>query len=530
MVPPSSDEPHGKSDAHGGSSSSNESSFLSSSVLTSNATRDRRNDDECGSCVRLLEAVLSNPHSKPAMLLQSMATTTTSRISPFQRKTTSLLPEQQQQQQQPALFQSTFNGVRVQIPVDPNTTTTTTTEAGLPPSPPTTTNNNRNTSLLRRWTQRSYWADDVKNSTSGSSSNKSELSAPLASLTTRTPTPALPLRSLDGGPLLATSATTTTAVVPPTTTTAAAAAATEWMSLVCRQCRDTGPEANARAFVMGPTPLSIVVCHNRLLLLHNNTNQDDVDSQQQQSSSSSAAPKAKLANTVDIGNSANTANSQSRRRHQIQEMDEILTHELMHIYDVRQLRLNLQSCQELAYSEVRAAREAECSSSSSSSAQQPPHHPSTATTNKMPNLFPSFSLRSNSSKEDPHKECVRTTAVTATRNLFGQHRANRCVQQVLDQAYNDHRPFRDNENVVAIRQDSHGPMATTAATTTATNNYTTPTATAADAHCGSSTDSSSSSTANNNNNKTLSHRRTTTILVPVTAIDSNRATMPVSER
>ena len=84
------------------------------------------------------------------------------------------------------------------------------------------------------------------------------------------------------------------------------------IELHCRKCASKGPEAGARAFLMGPEPLSIVLCHNRI--------NSDVD-----------------------------------------EIEEILTHELIHLYDVQTLQLDLTDCETVAYSEVRAAREAECS-------------------------------------------------------------------------------------------------------------------------------------------------------------------------
>eukprot|EP00547_Thalassionema_nitzschioides_P010021 CAMPEP_0194224290 /NCGR_PEP_ID=MMETSP0156-20130528/37082_1 /TAXON_ID=33649 /ORGANISM="Thalassionema nitzschioides, Strain L26-B" /LENGTH=173 /DNA_ID=CAMNT_0038955763 /DNA_START=203 /DNA_END=721 /DNA_ORIENTATION=- len=89
----------------------------------------------------------------------------------------------------------------------------------------------------------------------------------------------------------------------------------EPLKIECRPCADTGPERGARAFVMGPTPLSIVLCSNRLSL-------DSKD-----------------------------------------EMEQVLVHELMHVYDVRVNKLDLRTCENLAYSEVRAAREAECQKS-----------------------------------------------------------------------------------------------------------------------------------------------------------------------
>ena len=83
------------------------------------------------------------------------------------------------------------------------------------------------------------------------------------------------------------------------------------IELYCRKCSQKGPEAGARAFLMGPEPLSIVLCHNRI--------QSDRD-----------------------------------------EIEEILTHELIHLYDVQTLQLDLTDCETVAYSEIRAAREAEC--------------------------------------------------------------------------------------------------------------------------------------------------------------------------
>lgn len=134
------------------------------------------------------------------------------------------------------------------------------------------------------------------------------------------------------------------------------------MQLSCKPCANVGPEGGARAFVMGPTPLSIVVCSNRL-----------------QRTNSRAA--------------------------QIAEMQEILTHELVHVYDVRELQLDLRDCENLAYSEVRAAREAECASA----------------------WYPY------------QRTCVRSKALTATNNLFAS--ADACLRKVFDAAMNDTRPF-----------------------------------------------------------------------------------------
>lgn len=132
------------------------------------------------------------------------------------------------------------------------------------------------------------------------------------------------------------------------------------VELKCRKCASTGPEAGARAFLMGPQPLSVVVCHNR------------VQSEQA-------------------------------------EIEEILTHELVHLYDVQTLRLDLQDCENLAYSEVRAAKAAECKDS-----------------------------------WHPHLQsyCVKQKAICATNNLFPIE-GRKCIQKVFDRAFGDNRPFPD---------------------------------------------------------------------------------------
>lgn len=133
-----------------------------------------------------------------------------------------------------------------------------------------------------------------------------------------------------------------------------------WLQIRCKHCSQKGPEGGARAFVMGPTPLSVVICQNRL---YANTPQGLVD-----------------------------------------EMQEILTHELMHVYDVQQLRLDLRDCESLAYSEIRAARHAECY------------------------------------KSNNHSVCTQQKALTATLNLFPKQ-ARDCVKKVFEQAFADTRPF-----------------------------------------------------------------------------------------
>ena len=134
------------------------------------------------------------------------------------------------------------------------------------------------------------------------------------------------------------------------------------IELKCRKCASTGPEAGARAFLMGPQPLSVVVCHNRV---------------------------------------------HSERA----EVEEILTHELVHLYDVQTLQLDLQQCENLAYSEVRAAKAAECRDS---------WHPHLQT------------------------YCVRQKAICATNNLFPVE-GRSCIQRVFEHAFADDRPFRKED-------------------------------------------------------------------------------------
>jgi hypothetical protein len=130
------------------------------------------------------------------------------------------------------------------------------------------------------------------------------------------------------------------------------------LKIECRPCSNVGPESGARAFVMGPTPLSIVLCSNRLAL----------DS--------------------------------------TEEMEQVLVHELLHVYDVRVNRLDLRDCENLAYSEVRAAREAECANAWLAG-----------------------------------RYCVPQRAYRAVSNLFPPHQAKACLANVFDQAMKDTAPL-----------------------------------------------------------------------------------------
>jgi len=148
------------------------------------------------------------------------------------------------------------------------------------------------------------------------------------------------------------------------------------MEIQCSWCGDEGPEGSARAFVKGPDPMSITLCANRLQSL--------------------------------------------------EEVEEVLVHELIHVYDVRVRKgsdaLDLRQCDQLAYSEVRAAREAECFNSS-----------------RFTKAY-----------------CVRDRAAVATSNMFpkdGRH----CVAQVYEEAMKDLSPFNNSDRDVGKKTSIHYP-------------------------------------------------------------------------
>jgi hypothetical protein len=99
-------------------------------------------------------------------------------------------------------------------------------------------------------------------------------------------------------------------------------------------------------------------------------------------------------------------------------MEQVLLHELMHVYDVKKLNLDLRDCVNLAYSEIRAAREAEC----------------------------------HDSWMQPY--CVKQKALQATSNLFPQQ-AGSCISQAYQKAINDLRPFQEKESNGAGSSNCH---------------------------------------------------------------------------
>ncbi|TFJ79970.1 hypothetical protein NSK_008528 [Nannochloropsis salina CCMP1776] len=126
------------------------------------------------------------------------------------------------------------------------------------------------------------------------------------------------------------------------------------LNIKCINCAEEGLAMKARAYMEAP-PMSVVLCANRL---------------------------------------------QDRR-----EMEEALVHELVHVYDHALVQMDLTTCKDLAYSEVRAAREAEC------------HY--------TPQLCSWFK-----------KQCVQSTATRSTATIFPTEGAA-CVAAVFEKAYRD---------------------------------------------------------------------------------------------
>lgn len=125
----------------------------------------------------------------------------------------------------------------------------------------------------------------------------------------------------------------------------------------CRPCSQNGIEGGARAVLIDSTPLHIVLCTNRL---------------------------------------------------RSDEISEALIHESVHAYDHALKRYDFSTCEGLACTEVRAAREAECN-----------------------RFFPIDWLK---------QQCVRYHAVRSTRNLF-PNEALKCVDKVQSEAMKDLTPF-----------------------------------------------------------------------------------------
>jgi len=141
----------------------------------------------------------------------------------------------------------------------------------------------------------------------------------------------------------------------------------EMLSALCRECSTSGIEAGARAFLENPPP-TIVLCANRL--------------------------------------------------RDAKDLESALIHELIHAYDFCVKGKNLYECKQLAYSEVRAAREAECFQEKKKSAP----------------------LGTSWFMEAMHSGCIERNAVDATKSIYPEQ-AEKCVAEVFLEAVKDLEPF-----------------------------------------------------------------------------------------
>ncbi|KAL3777196.1 hypothetical protein ACHAWO_013077 [Cyclotella atomus] len=145
------------------------------------------------------------------------------------------------------------------------------------------------------------------------------------------------------------------------------------ITIECMKCgSDTRAEAGARAYVRGPIPLSIILCSNRL-------------------------------------------SSHS-------EISEVLVHELVHVYDVFIRNMDLRQCHSLAYSEVRAARDAECD-------------------NSLTNFTKGI--------------CAKDKATVATKNMFPEE-GRGCVCDVFEKAVSDLAPLGLKGDLNTAKDSANG--------------------------------------------------------------------------
>ena len=388
--------PHDTSDQHATSSMTTTSSTTATSAFTFN--NDRGND--CGPCQQMLHQVLQQAHSRPRALLASMqASFAPVQNHPKQSSATESSKSESSNSSTiaPSLHWRTTEEGNIQVRIP--------TEASMPPIPlqertwmriqppmiagPSNSNDTKTpsspfagsrlfsaTSSSSTGNPQAAVEHQQQSSSPAASNSKVVVSNSIASrlplphirqssTNSDSPPPEHPQNTSSNPPSHSSSSNNNNGNI--STSKDVTSNLTEWMNISCQVCPNTGPKGNARAFVNGPEPLDIVVCSNRLR-------------------HTPGTPAA------------------------LREMEEILTHEMVHVYDARQFQLDLRQCENLAYSEVRAAREAECRFA-------------------PPSLFrPSLSA------------CIRERAVTATHNLFPTT-ARQCVQRVFETALKDERPF-----------------------------------------------------------------------------------------
>jgi hypothetical protein len=149
--------------------------------------------------------------------------------------------------------------------------------------------------------------------------------------------------------------------------------------LICRPCAWTGQESKVRAFVTD-NPMTMVFCNGRC--------ENDLET--------------------------------------------ILVHELTHLFDVHRLHLNLRECHDLAYSEIRAAKFAECHRQHDRSpvvdGTSSNHHHTTTNGNDVAKVA----------------KCIRRRAQAATSMAMPQQEpqaVKSCIEDAYHRAMRDNRPF-----------------------------------------------------------------------------------------
>jgi hypothetical protein len=140
--------------------------------------------------------------------------------------------------------------------------------------------------------------------------------------------------------------------------------------IICRECSTQGPEGKSRAFLT--TDFEIVLCTNKL-----------------------RSPN---------------------------EIFEALTHEATHAYDYANNRCDFSTCEGLAYTEIRAARDAEC-------------------LNKMSWL---------------KNYCIKSCATASAGNMFRD--ADKCVQAMFDKALADVSPVLQEQSTDTTSTTSSIPV------------------------------------------------------------------------
>ena len=158
----------------------------------------------------------------------------------------------------------------------------------------------------------------------------------------------------------------------------------EMIRINCDLCKETGIEKKARGFLIGRTPMQIVICANRLKAVCSSSSSTD-----------------------------NTNTKFSK------EIKEIVLHELVHANDFRNNTCDFSTCQGLAHSEIKAAREAECSSAG-----------------KRVSRYLSRELG-----QELRYKCIRSHAIRSTANIFGENAATNCVDDVFNVAVKDFSPI-----------------------------------------------------------------------------------------